>query len=475
LEGDIAISEFQKKKADIEFPSEPEKPSVKLPEKHEDIETWEGEGGAMEAPQEEKGSMARKPWAEIVDEYRKEKKEKNEKENKIWLEVIADAKREFPNDIVLLIDKRLRGVLLSPEEQSKFDLAKNKWWQERFGAQFAQRDKVLVKKENPKIIPETRKQRRARELKELQGRKTSRMEQLHNAIQNLDNGEPVDEFRDETRRGLYYDEGSERYFIEENGEKKYLGIRDVVSDYAWGIKYVPAGEMIEPNYRQITKRILTNEVRRDLEDIYNDELVVKGEATETTISFGIGTIERKWLSGGERERIRLMGFIGEIITRELLNRLSLDNNLDFVVTRANVMEDSKYKIDFKIRRLLRNRGVNIDSKDEPVKTPKKAGVQLKTKSRENYLTYSVIKEPQKGASVDEMVWIKVNGREFRESFNKWLEVGKPSGGPEQFLSRDLKIKLLKEVTKGLVEISDEDIERIFPTEVTQESQAEQAN
>ena len=66
--------------------------------------------------------------------------------------------------------------------------------------------------------------------------------------------------------------------------------------------------------------------------------------------------------------------------------------------------------------------------------------------------------------VDEIILVRVPTDEFRKSYERWLKAGQPSGGPEQFLSRDLKIKLLKEVTKGLIEISDEEIEKIFPKE-----------
>jgi len=101
------------------------------------------------------------------------------------------------------------------------------------------------------------------------------MEQLHGALRNLDKGEPVEEFRDETRRVVYFDEESRQYFAEEDGSRKILGIGDIVSDYAWGIKYVPDGDMVEPAYRIITKKILVNETRRDLEETHNLELITQ--------------------------------------------------------------------------------------------------------------------------------------------------------------------------------------------------------
>src|SRR3989344_7508647 len=100
-------------------------------------------------------------------------------------------------------------------------------------------------------------------IKELRAQKKEKMNLLHLSIQNLDRGEPIDELRDETRKVVYFDEGNQQYFIEKRGKRKTIGIGDIMSDYAWGIKYVPDGEMIEPAYRALAKRILTNETRRD--------------------------------------------------------------------------------------------------------------------------------------------------------------------------------------------------------------------
>lgn len=70
----------------------------------------------------------------------------------------------------------------------------------------------------------------------------------------------------------------------------------------------------------------------------------------------------------------------------------------------------------------------------------------------------------RGTKVDEIITLNVPGKEFREVTKKWLREDEPSGGPEQFLSRDLQVEILKAVTKGLVEIKNEDIEKIFPKE-----------
>src|SRR3989344_5114651 len=243
-----------------------------------------------------------------------------------WIEIIQDHIDEFPEEDRALLDKVLTNLRegkranigFDKKETARFYNARAKFWEKVLGMKFLQWDsmrqsivdkqkhvtKKLTKikvhstvektkeskeietweddggsilnlqenKETTKEVPETWKQRKERKEKEFKTEKTNRMKQLHQALENLDKGEPVDDFRDETRKVVHYDEESKRHFTEEDGKNKYLGMGDILSDYAWGIKYVPNGDMIEPAYRTLSKRILTNETRREIEDVYNTEL-----------------------------------------------------------------------------------------------------------------------------------------------------------------------------------------------------------
>lgn len=411
--GNEAIPEFQKRKMEIGLQLEPKKPPTESPETLEGIE-----GGS----------------------------------DKTWLELVYDAKNEFPEEVQVLLDRQIQHKPLSPEERSMFDLAVNKWWKESFGITFANRKKPS------KDIPNTKQREKKVWFK---AQKYHKMEQLHQALKNLDEGEPVDEFRDETRRVLSFGEDTNQYFVVENGQKKYLGIGDIVSDYAWGIKYVPDGEMTEPEYRTLAKRILVNEVRRDLEKIHNEELINMGLA-DTTYIITPHKLEELEQKIAQEIDPPVIGGLAEIEIREFLNRLSLNTDLNFIVFRADAQEDSRDKYDFKIRVKRRMRGIDIETKNI-----KSVGFQLKT--RYTQTTTSTIKyKAGRRRLVEEVVKLSVPSKELGGAVNKWFEADKPSGGPEQFLSRDLKIELLKAVTKGLIEINDEEIEKILPKGETQE-------
>jgi len=430
-----ALAKQSDKKASIEG-----EPMSKMGELkgQDDIESWEGEGGATREVQEERVPA---PEDRIL--------------MRDWLKIVAGAKSEFPENIQLLIEKRVRDNKLS-DKADIFAAAINKWWKDKFGfflwdnlVQNPDREKATVDKAT---IIEDKKEGSSKKV---------RLEQLHKALKNLDDGEPVDEFRDETRRVVYYDEESERYFAEVNAKRKYPGIGDIMSDYAWGIKYVPDGDMIEPAYRQIAKRILVNETRRDIEFLSANSQTLASRMLASA-KYGLG--------------IQKAGFVAEVEARELLNRASLNNDMAVSVMRASGVEDNIYKYDFKIRVFTKNRGVDIEGGSDTVKSSfKKVGIQftlrpkggrkeIKLKEGAARLREDTKKLGLRKPLVDEIILVRVPTDEFRKSYERWLKAGQPSGGPEQFLSRDLKIKLLKEVTKGLIEISDEEIEKIFPKE-----------
>lgn len=429
LGGNVAIPEFQKRETGFELQPEPKEPQTELSEKPGDFER---------------------------------------DLNKKWFELVYDAKHEFPEEVQVLLDKQIQHKPLSPEERSIFDLAVNKWWKESFGITFDKR------KEPPKDTFEIKRQK---EKIGLQAQKINRMEQLHNAIKNLDEGEPVDEFRDETRKVLYHDGSLERYFTEDNNKKVYLGLGDVISDYAWGIKYVPDGEMEEPTYRILAKRILINEARRDLE-ILNDV----GLTSKATVENHLPTdIEKKVVVAKNKKArnekvLSHTGFLAEAVARELLTRAAINNDLDFAVLRANLIEDFDYKYDFKLRLKKKLRGIKIEDGKEIGSNIRKIGIQFTTSIHTGNRKRLQIEQGKQAVKklaegglrklpVDEILLLQIPiYKEVAKIYQEWLEAGKPSGGPEQFLSRDLKIELLKAVTGGLIEISDEEIEKIFPKE-----------
>jgi hypothetical protein len=435
------------------------KPLEKKPEEKElEFETWwEGEDGTIEVQEEAPAEVP-----ETVVEA--------ERVETIWREILMQAKEEFPEEIKQIIDKESQGVKLKIREWNKLDGFAQTWFRETFGIKINKKQTVqkpAEKEEKPLVEKETAEGKRQKNLDGLAKLKRKQMEHLHESLRSLDKGELIGKFRNVTRRIVYFNKESQQYFVEEDGTIKNIGVGDIVSDYAWGIKYVPDGEMVESAYRTLAKRVLINETRRDLEEIHNSELIAqKPDRHSATAFFRMLPQLKETFKKGDRKTTEkkineIGGWAAEVSVREFLSRISLNMNLDFVVSRATVEEDVDYKYDFKIRRVHRTRGVEVESSSDI----KSVGFQLKTKlnrSSTNIYTSKYHKAENKiqSSNVDDIILLRVPGQEILKSLKKWLEAGEPSGGPEQFLSPELKKAILKAVTEKLANVPQEVFDKI---------------
>lgn len=352
-------------------------------------------------------------------------------------EMMYEEKSIFPPEIQAILEKKKSGEKLTSEEISAFDLKRNQWWEQKFGSSFVER---WQSEEEKLKRGEFLIQRRKYRAEKLGKQKEEIMEKLMLALKNLDIGEPVEQFRQQDRRVLYFDEESNRYFTLRRGVSYYLGIGDILSDYAWKIRYMPDGEMIKPEYRRIAKRILINEARRDLEKLYDLELSRRERVSRAVLPKKLKSVQK-------------LGVIAEVMATEVLSRISVNNDLNFITERANVLEDSRYKYDFKVRSRKKKRGVGIGGAEDIEDRIKKIGIQFTINS---FLTdrkkgaVAEVKEKYKNSlPVDDIILIKMDTAPIFSAFRKWIKSKKSSGGPEQFLPEWFKKDLLEKVTEGL--------------------------
>ncbi|MBI2639725.1 MAG: hypothetical protein HYW90_02415 [Candidatus Sungbacteria bacterium] len=296
-----------------------------------------------------------------------------------YLEIMLDAKDELPERMQrVLMAIILHERDLTSEEQSFFDKARNVWWKERFGVSFERRprqrigggEKVRVK-EKKRLLGKI----------EYTAKKKNRVKQLSRSLRALDEEKQIEEFNSEERQTLFYDDDKKSFYVIDNsGQKRVLGIGDVVSDYAWGITYTPDGEMPYSVFRAIAKRILINEARRDVEKLYDEELF----ATQGISAVGsrVGEKDLEVLLLSEMQHGNVRGIVSERACRELLTRISFNHpSVGFGVERSTAFEDVELKYDFKLRKKRWLRGVAVADNGMSVKDyednkRKRIGIQL---------------------------------------------------------------------------------------------------
>ncbi|MBI2108861.1 MAG: hypothetical protein HYT93_01585 [Parcubacteria group bacterium] len=263
------------------------------------------------------------------------------------------------------------------------------------------------------------------------------------------------------RRVVFFNEENKGIFVNVNGKKKQITFGDVVADMDWGILYRPDESCPRDVWRKIRKLSDLSEARQKIGAIFNDEIVVV-----EGITHGGTNIDEEFIEKHFQGTI-IVGAIGEKMAKNILIRMSYNNpEILFKVESANAIEDTELKYDFKVYILQKVLGVAVEgtdmSRDEFVKNKRIVGIQFTISS----IGANLIKKKHQikeargkideerfnkyvKRKVDDIVLVSVPLTTYKDCFKQWLLAGKPSGGPEQFLSEEEKNKLVNTVLSSL--------------------------
>ena len=165
-----------------------------------------------------------------------------------------------------------------------------------------------------------------------------------------------------------------------------------------------------------------------------------------------------------RPKNHVDGIFAERMIINFLIRAQYNNpELKMRVEKSNALEDTILKYDFKIeiKKLL---GVALESKDFPREKfikQKRLGVQFTVGKSGKLKNIELGKKrlPEFAnmlhRNVDDVVLVRIKElSNFVELYRRWRFDGKPSGGPEQYLSEEEKISIFKQAMKPLRDLSD---------------------
>lgn len=289
------------------------------------------------------------------------------------------------------------------------------------------------------------------------------------------------------RKGEY----GKKFVCEYKGKEYKLSLGDIMADYNWGIKYMPDSEMPEDVCRKISKRILTNEARRDIEDIYDEEMGIKSKMEGEYGKHGIYSIVKRHktfksqLEHGEKIPAWDIGLLSEQMVREFMTRAAYtlseipDSGIGIKIKRANIEEDVKKKIDFKVITFSHVRGVKTVDEENINKIIgqfQRLGFQLATagsgtsdwhfSERLEYKKQQIEKVKNKGIlnllDIDDIVLVGIRTEHTIDLYNEWFRENKPSGGPEKLWNIEQKKRVFRAITEKLkLDIPDGMLEKIL--------------
>ena len=311
-----------------------------------------------------------------------------------------------------------------------------------------------------------------KELKKLAFAKKDTLLKLRQELKNIDAKKDFSSEELKERSRVSYDEKSQSLFIlNGDGSRKEVTFGDLVGDYDWGIKYAPDNSLPPRLWRKVGKTLALHETRAEIEKIFNKELdFIYGTGSPTT-ALGLEFINARFKKANQEFLIK--GILAERMMVSFLNRAQYNNpELGMKVIRSNALEDTILKYDFKIIKKKRL-GIALESEDvsrnEFAKNKRAIGIQLTLatkggcKSKANKEAKRILPKYRDliKENVDDIVVVRLPILNiFLDFYKRWINEGKPSGGPEQYLSREQKLAIFRKATKGLLNLSEDELQKL---------------
>lgn len=287
-----------------------------------------------------------------------------------------------------------------------------------------------------------------KEIYDLQKRKQEIMKRLKAQLACLDNPERQLEKGEGERSAEFDAEQNGFKYLDDNGQEQVATLGDMITDMDWGVYY-----SLDANApRAMVKQYLVERAKQELRELL-DSQIIKSEANSSSVhEFKRETykiVEEERASGVAERRV---GFMSEAIVKDFLKKLSIDNkDLPFEIHEADVFQDVEQKIDFIIHRKEGSRGVGVEESVDA----KDVGIQFSIAPE-----FRAKKQEQVNRSIERLRANREHIRDIAlvifplaiaEVFKgRWIRHGRPAGGPEKFLYKDMAEKLFTELLKDII-------------------------
>ncbi|MBI3632337.1 MAG: hypothetical protein HY225_02725 [Candidatus Vogelbacteria bacterium] len=278
-------------------------------------------------------------------------------------------------------------------------------------------------------------------LEGIQYSKDSIMGELKSRLQGTDISADYPEAERFGRTAIFFDDANGEIYFNNNGFKKYMSEDDIVADLDWRIKYRPDISMPKKIWRRIRKLSDINEAKNLIQSLYSTELVLRG--------YGSGSAVQPQ-DDVEFSRPRSAGFLAEKMIVNILKRRRSDYKEGLIIAEpSDSIEDSEFKYDFKVQ--------FIPWEKLGVGRPHTVGFQLTVSPRGGHKGSDVTKANKRLSTspdtikiknpVERVVLLRSPRIDWTQYYTRWLNEGKPSGGPEQYLTDSEKESVISSIMK----------------------------
>lgn len=284
-----------------------------------------------------------------------------------------------------------------------------------------------------------------KEIYDIQKEKQVIMARLKTWLSCIDNPECVLE-KEDGSRDVSYDSETNKFIYNLDGKRAEATFGEIMTDIDWGIIYFPNKSSVP---RNLLKQYFVERTKNDLRQLLDKQIII------SEVEGNVAIPQRKEAYIGYRQAVesgvveKQAGFISETIVKNILKKTSYDGGADFKIVEGDIFEDIEHKVDFIIQHISRNRGVEVTPEDR-----KDIGIQftinMGSLGKKAYQVKGARKHITPEWHIDDLVLVAFPLRITMELLQKWKDAGRPAGGPDKFLNKQLAEKLFRTLIKDVV-------------------------
>lgn len=273
-------------------------------------------------------------------------------------------------------------------------------------------------------------------------------------IEDLRNGNEVDTYQLGDKLGMptRYEDGEILTTIDSGNSWQKITTGELLTDSEWQDKGVSYSVNASRIPLDICQRYVEYWSQAELRKLQDDRTraALRIDETANTFTRNIATREL----ADRQQRIEHFGQKVEIMVKNFIEKMSIDNEFDVKVEFGSLILDYEYKIDLMITIQDRRRGVVIG--DSP--HSEKVGIQLTILSRDDLLeekehkAENTWKRLLRKGLVDDVAFVNLDSKTssaMKTKYNEWLS-NKTPGGPDKLLSIETKEAIFRAVFHKMI-------------------------
>lgn len=239
-------------------------------------------------------------------------------------------------------------------------------------------------------------------------------------------------------RSVQYDaEEGVVLYEDDHGWGHAASLGQMFADLEWGVTYAVRTDTFE---RRTVKRYLIERAKHQLRLVLDEQIVASESGSAVTSDRKKIAYRNTRLSRGMGIEHEPWGVVAEREALTLLKRLTIDHALPFDVRDVNVYDDVKKKIDFVIRKrdggAQRKSDIGVQYTISPAKGPEKRAKAV--------MGRALLKD-----ELDDIVVVVHPDHGIAYRRDRWIEDGRPSGGPGVFMNQDEVHRLFQDLMSSI--------------------------